>query len=144
MKKLLFLCTGNYYRSRFAEYLFNAQAQKHGLDWQADSRGLAIERGVNNIGPISDYAVSALAEIGLVIPDSDRFPRQAIEADFTAAHKIIALDESEHRPLMMERFPRWTEAIEYWLVHDVDRSHPTVALKQIEEHIGQVISLINQ
>ena len=26
MYKLLFLCTGNYYRSRFAELLFNAMA----------------------------------------------------------------------------------------------------------------------
>src|SRR5262245_31370231 len=48
--KLLFLCTGNYYRSRFAELLFNARAATHALPWQAFSRGLAIDKGVNNIG----------------------------------------------------------------------------------------------
>ncbi len=53
MKKILFLCTGNYYRSRFAEKLFNNLATQKNLDWEADSRGLAIERGVNNVGAMS-------------------------------------------------------------------------------------------
>jgi protein-tyrosine phosphatase len=34
----------HYYRSRFAEHLFNALAPKHGLSWMATSRGLALER----------------------------------------------------------------------------------------------------
>ena len=45
-KAVLFLCTGNYYRSRFAEVLFNSVAGKLGLPWRASSRGLALERGV--------------------------------------------------------------------------------------------------
>jgi protein-tyrosine-phosphatase len=45
-KIILFLCTGNYYRSRFAEVLFNSVAGKMGLSWHASSRGLALERGV--------------------------------------------------------------------------------------------------
>ena len=36
-KTVLFLCTGNYYRSRFAEILFNSVASKLGLPWQASS-----------------------------------------------------------------------------------------------------------
>ncbi len=47
-KTVLFLCTGNYYRSRFAEALFNSVAGRMGLPWRASSRGLALERGVNN------------------------------------------------------------------------------------------------
>ena len=38
-KFVLFLCTGNYYRSRFAESLFNSVAGKMGLPWRASSRG---------------------------------------------------------------------------------------------------------
>ena len=58
MKTVLFLCTGNYYRSRFAEELFNHQAERADLDWIAQSRGLALERGAllavrsgGNVGP---------------------------------------------------------------------------------------------
>jgi hypothetical protein len=43
-KTVLFLCTGNYYRSRFAEALFNSVAGKMGLPWRASSRGLAPSR----------------------------------------------------------------------------------------------------
>jgi hypothetical protein len=59
-KTALFLCTGNYYRSRFAEVLFNFVAGKMGLPWRASSRGLALERGVNNVGPMAVSAVKAL------------------------------------------------------------------------------------
>jgi len=38
----LFLCTGNYYRSRFAECYFRHLSAKYQLPWLADSRGLQI------------------------------------------------------------------------------------------------------
>src|SRR5690242_19888950 len=62
---VLFLCTGNYYRSRYAENLFNSVAGKMGLPWKASSRGLALERGVNNVGPMEVSAVKALEARGL-------------------------------------------------------------------------------
>jgi protein-tyrosine-phosphatase len=40
-KTVLFLGTGNNYRSRFAEALFNSVAGRMGLPWRASSRGLA-------------------------------------------------------------------------------------------------------
>ncbi len=63
-KTVLFLCTGNYYRSRFAEVLFVALARKMGLRWSALSRALALERGVNNLGPMSRAAIKALQAMG--------------------------------------------------------------------------------
>src|SRR6185312_8984112 len=54
--RVLFLCTGNYYRSRYAEELFNHFAKIEGLDWRAFSRG-ATERGSpGNMGPMSRFA----------------------------------------------------------------------------------------
>ncbi|BAY66960.1 protein tyrosine phosphatase (plasmid) [Calothrix brevissima NIES-22] len=144
MNKILFLCTGNYYRSRFAEHLFNWLATKQGLDWEADSRGLALEQGINNVGAISRYALDALAVRLVNLPDDERFPLPATELDFQSATKIIALDEFEHRPLMNERFPQWADAIEYWLVHDIDKTSPSEALGQIEKNLLQLIEqLIN-
>jgi protein-tyrosine phosphatase len=41
-RTVLFLCTANYYRSRFAEFYFNSIAAAAGLPWQAESRGLSL------------------------------------------------------------------------------------------------------
>ena len=60
VKTVLFLCTGNYYRSRFAEELFNHEAERAGLHWIAQSRGLALERGANNVGPIAPVVLHTL------------------------------------------------------------------------------------
>ncbi|MFX7063749.1 hypothetical protein ABTH87_19020, partial [Acinetobacter baumannii] len=51
MKKILFLCTGNYYRSRYAEEIFNHAARRKGLRWRAFSRGAAERGSPDNVGP---------------------------------------------------------------------------------------------
>jgi protein-tyrosine phosphatase len=116
---VLFLCTGNYYRSRYAEVLFNSVAGKMGLPWRASSRGLALERGVNNVGPMEASAIKALEARGLrAVPEFARFPIQVTVEDFEAAHWIVALQEAEHLPLLQERYPAWTEKVEFWHVDD--------------------------
>ena len=139
MDQVLFLCTGNYYRSRFAEHLFNALAEREQLGWRAFSRGLAIERGIFNVGAISPAVVARLAARGVVVPADERAPRQAVPADLAAAGRIVALDEAEHRPLVEERFPEWAAAIEYWVVHDLDKTGPEEAMAQIERQVQALI-----
>jgi protein-tyrosine phosphatase len=68
VKTVLFLCTGNYYRSRFAEELFNHEAERASLPWIAQSRGLALERGANNVGPIAPGVLHTLKELVLAAP----------------------------------------------------------------------------
>jgi protein-tyrosine-phosphatase len=118
-KGVLFLCTGNYYRSRFAEILFNSIAAQRGLPWRASSRGLALERGVNNVGPMAPSAVKALEMLGVcAAEDVARFPVQATADDLERADWVIALQHAEHLPLLQERFPPWAEKVEYWQVAD--------------------------
>jgi protein-tyrosine phosphatase len=57
MPTVLFLCSGNYYRSRFAEVYFNRLAEQQPSAWRADSRGLALDPA--NPGPISRHALEA-------------------------------------------------------------------------------------
>lgn len=116
---VLFLCTGNYYRSRFAEVLFNSVATKMGLPWRASSRGLAIERGMNNVGPMAVSAIEALAAFG-ICPSDDcvRAPAQVTEEELTMADRIIALKRDEHLPMLEERFPAWAAQVEFWHVDD--------------------------
>lgn len=116
---VLFLCTGNYYRSRFAEILFNSVAEKMGLPWRASSRGLALERGVNNVGPMAASAITVLEAAGIRAGDAvTRFPAQVTADDLERALRIVALKHAEHFPLLQERFPAWTEKVEFWHVDD--------------------------
>src|ERR1700688_995646 len=95
-KTVLFLCTGNYYRSRFAEIYFNSVALKMGLPWKATSKGLALERGVNNVGPISTLAVKALEAMRLRDAAAiARFPMQVTADDMEQAAFIVALKQAE-------------------------------------------------
>jgi protein-tyrosine phosphatase len=118
-KTVLFLCTGNYYRSRFAEVLFNSVAGKMGLPWRAASRGIALERGVNNVGPMAVAAVTALEALGVRSDNAvKRLPAQVTNDDLESAERIVALKHVEHLPLLRERFPAWAEKVEFWHVDD--------------------------
>jgi protein-tyrosine phosphatase len=126
-KKVLFLCTGNYYRSRFAEILFNEVAGKMGLPWQASSRGLALERGVNNVGPMAALAVEALRARGIRAGDDwSRFPAQLTTQDLEAADRVVALKQAEHLPLLQERFPSGAGRVEFWHVDDAPEVLPLI------------------
>src|SRR5947209_7304175 len=102
-QRILFLCTGNYYRSRFAEMLFNHLARAEGLAWQATSRGLALERGAGNMGPMSMTALIRLRQLGIPIEADLRLPRHLSEDELADADLVIALKEAEHRPLLSAR-----------------------------------------
>ena len=135
MKTVLFLCSGNYYRSRFAEELFNQRPARVHSDWVARSRALAIERGMNNVGPISDFALRGLEERGLIAMAGNRYPQQCAIADLEAADWIVALNEPEHQPLMLKRFAPWATRTEYWKVGDVEYVQPSIALAMIDREI---------
>ena len=87
--------------------------------WRASSRGLALERGVNNVGPMAVAAVTALEALGVRAADAvTRFPAQVMVEDLEAADRVVALKQAEHLPLLQERFPAWAEKVEFWHVDD--------------------------
>jgi predicted DNA-binding protein (MmcQ/YjbR family)/protein-tyrosine-phosphatase len=143
-KTILFLCTGNYYRSRFSEIMFNRFAVERGLDWEATSRGLAIHLLWEDAGPFSPQATAYLTELGWfdpALPAVTRYPVQASLADLEAADRIIAIKEEEHRPLMDELFPNWQDKIEYWHIHDLDQATYHEAMPLLK---AKVAALMNQ
>lgn len=140
VRKVLFLCTGNYYRSRFAEILFNDLARRHRLKWAAFSRALALEKGSCNPGPISSLTRNACAVRGLEIAEPVPFPSAATQEDLASARRVIALKEAEHRPYVLSKFPDLAEKVEYWQVHDRDLAPPEEACAQIERHVIELIA----
>ena len=137
MNTVLFLCSGNYYRSRFAEFYFNALAPARGLRWRANSRGLRINSG--NPGPVSQQTLEWLRNLGIALTAEHRFPLQVSEDDFQAANLIVAVKEAEHRPLIERAFPDWLEKVEFWHVHDQDVALPEEALPQLAAHVEALV-----
>ena len=142
LKTVLFLCSGNYYRSRFAEHLFNALAEAANLPWRADSRGLTVGYW-GNIGPISRYTVAALAERGIALAGPPREPLQLSAADLAEAELVVAVKEAEHRRAMISLFPDWADRVEYWHVDDLDCAEPESALPELEQLVSDLITRLS-
>lgn len=142
MPTILFLCTGNYYRSRYAELLFNELAGQSGLSWRADSAGLLVKDG-GNPGPIAKPTLAALAAAGIEpsAAEIERFPRQVTESELAGADRVIAVKEAEHRPLLTAGYPGWEERVTYWHIHDLDKASAAEALGEID---GLVRALVDE
>ncbi len=144
MRQVLFICSGNFYRSRFAEAVFNHHATQRQLPVRAFSRGLATHL-VQGEGEISLYTRFALAARGIAIHHTASHPVQLTRADLERAYRTIAVKEAEHRPLMQRLFPDWEDRIEYWAVHDLDAAAPDVSIPLLEQRVLAVLeSCLNE
>lgn len=139
--QVLFVCTGNYYRSRFAEEWFSLLAQQRRLKWRTDSAGLRVdfEQKINP-GPIHKVTLDSLAERGIQVPNP-RMPRDLTHDDLEQSARIILLDEPEHRPMMQARFPDWEDhpRVTYWKIVDVPPSETFHPLNAIDPLVKQLI-----
>lgn len=140
LNQVLFLCSGNYFRSRFSEELFNHWAARLSLSWRAESRGLVSDlSGLRNMGRISPHALDALANRGIRPAGAGRWPESLSQEMLEQADLVIALKESEHRPMLARRFPDWVERVEFWQVDDIDVVPPSVGIRQAEQRLLELL-----
>jgi protein-tyrosine phosphatase len=137
VNRILFLCTGNFYRSRYAEAYFNYQASTNDWPWHAFSRGLAIHLVDGDISP---QTRQRLLERGIPLHHTAPSRQDLTRADLAAATRVIALKEAEHRPLMLARFPDFADQVEYWHVDDLDFATPEQTLPAIEAMVDKLAS----
>ncbi len=120
-KRLIFVCTGNFYRSRLAEMLFNHHAAGLGLPWVAESRGLAVN------GQLKGLSAEARAYATFAgLPESaPRNPRPLLVDELAAADLVVLMNRAEHVPLIEREFrPVYRAllnrgAIQAWNVFDL-------------------------
>lgn len=140
MKWLLFLCTGNYYRSRFAEEYFNHFARLRRLDWRADSRGLSPDMGgLDNVGTISRNALRELERLGVVPNKHTRSPRSLAADELAEFDRIIAISRIEHEPMVAAALAAEVARFEYWEVGDIHLEAPPEACARLARLIDAVL-----
>jgi len=122
-RRLLFVCSGNYYRSRLAEILFNHGAESSGLLWRAESRGM-LRAG--DLKGLSEHAVAFLKRAKLEhLASEPRDPLTIDVEDLTDSDLVIALCREEHQPMVEQKFLSLAKAltktgrIRYWNIYDI-------------------------
>lgn len=135
VSEVLFICTGNYYRSRFSEALFNHLAIRAGSGWRAFSRGVAIDAAPPGLSP---HTRRALAERGVSLDHTPPERQSLTPADLERATLRIALKEAEHRAFIRRDFPAWDDRIDYWHFHDMDCATPEEMIPGLAERVTRL------
>jgi len=135
--RILFVCTGNYYRSRFAEILFNSLSEKQQLNYHAFSKGLRLSK--NNKGPISKHCIAFFDERYPEMTYDLRMPMPFDPGDFDYYDKIILMDRSEHAPMIDKLYPGKHPELEYWDIVDDYIRAPEEVLPILEKTVIELI-----
>lgn len=141
MDYVLFVCTGNYYRSRYAQAVFNHIAQPLGLEWEAFSRGLDIS-AVFEPNELSVHTAEALRLEGIPLALAGERRTALTETDLRRASITIALKRDEHLAMMKDQFPGFADRINYWDIHDLDGYRPEEALPLIRERVEKLLQTL--
>ncbi|MGZ4962762.1 MAG: arsenate-mycothiol transferase ArsC [Limisphaerales bacterium] len=136
-KQILFVCTGNFYRSRFAEVLFNQKASASRVHWKATSRGLALVRSQHGISPI---ALRELTRRGVPMGLCKGPPKTLTQEDLEQSDYIILMNEAEHRVMFEKQFPNYGERnVHYWHIRDSGSMNATQACQQMTKQIDELL-----
>ncbi len=141
-RQVLFVCTGNHYRSRFAELLFNQKAREAHLSWRAVSRGLRLVP--------SQHGVSAVAQRELIkrgVPQElcKGAPKALTGGDLEKSDYVVLMDEAEHRAMLEKQFPmRDDRKIHYWHIGESSKMKPPIACEAMATEIEELMRTLER
>ena len=141
-KAVLFICTGNLYRSRFAEALFNFYGSENKSGWKAFSRGLDLTSLTSSQKKlkVSGLVIEGLGDLGIPFSFADGQPTQLTQNDLEQSDYIVALNRQEHQFTLEKTFPSQKSKIHYWEIGDSKTIKPAEAIRLIN---GKVKALLN-
>ena len=145
MQTVLFLCTGNYFRSRFSELWFNHQIALKGRRdaIHAVSAGLNVRADSGNVGAMAVEAQIALQQRGVAVdPTQLAMPRQVSRDDVEQSDVVVAVDAEAHRPMVQELFPDLEAKIRFWSVKDLGEDEGTDPISLLQHQVDQLINAL--
>ena len=126
MKKILFVCTANIYRSRFAEEVFNSLAINRGASLRAFSAGLKV--GEYTTRKIYYPALEQLERYNITPQRENDLSTHIDELDLDEYDKIICMDEPEHRPMVEQNMNLKGREVVYWNIVDIPEEESRISL----------------
>ena len=138
MKEVLFVCTGNYYRSRFAEIIFNHIALQRSVPAKAFSRGLRLNPE-KNTEFISPHVITYMTKLDIPLHEPGYAAKLELQ-DLQRADLVVILDEREHRPMLRAAFPDWEQKVSYWNFEDDYITSPDEVLPELCNKVDRLLS----
>ena len=142
-KELLFICTGNYYRSRFAEIYFQHLSDLLKLDWKSKSRGFEIERAdymADIYGELSPFIRDHLNILNLK-EDEGRKRVPLNKSDLDSADLIVILDKGEHNQYLRQYAISEDDLkVIFWNVKDIHDWTPKETISLIENECQKLVN----
>ena len=140
MYNILFVCTGNIFRSRFAEEVFNHLCKINGVDAIAFSAGLQVGRYKQR--KIYWPAMNELERLKIEPLRSNEDSVHINDIDVSIYDQIICMDEEEHKPMVRSNELLSGFTFQYWNIVDMPKVPSDISLprcyKKVETLIGQL------
>ena len=121
MYKILFICTGNFYRSKFCEAFMENEGKVLKIPIRTMSRGFEIslaDKVASIYGETSPYTIQRLDQLGIDCGKVKKRRTPVSQHDINSNDIIVIIDKAEHSPYM-ENFDFPENRTVFWEVKDI-------------------------
>ena len=140
--KVLFVCTQNIHRSRFAEEVFNYLAKKSNSKHQAFSAGFRV--GDYSFRTIYYPALDNLKKLNIAPLRPNDFSKHIDDVDLSEYDRIICMDEGEHKPKVLANPSLQNDLFEYWNIIDEPKVKSEISLPKCYQKVDNLLRDIDQ
>lgn len=142
MHRVLFVCTANIFRSRFSEEVYNHFAGKLNVPSKAFSAGLRVGDYVTR--KIYRPALEQLKYYNIDPKRRDDLSVHINDLDLKDYHKIICMDEEEHRPMVEMNDQLIKIKVDYWNIVDEPMVSSQISLPLCYEKVKSLIEEVSK